>query len=85
MPDGRFDGRRRRRVVENEIDGSSRDSDTAQVSDSVEDMLAPEALARVLGRPRSRPYRLQPRHRWQVKVAGDGRSALIASDSQQGA
>ena len=35
----------------------------------VDDMLAPDALARSLDRPRSRPYRLRPRHRWQVELA----------------
>ena len=38
--------------------------------DSVDDLLASGALARSLDRPRSRPYRLRPRHLCQVDVAG---------------
>ena len=51
------------------LDGPLGDAIEARARGSIDDMLAPGALARSLDRPRSRPYRLRPRHRWQVEVA----------------
>src|SRR5690606_1495357 len=51
----------------------------------IDDMFGPDALARSLDRPRSRPYRLKPRHRWQVEAAGNGSSVLAGGGDQQGA
>lgn len=35
---------------------------------SIDDLYGPEALARTLDRPRSKPYQLVPRHRWRLET-----------------
>jgi len=53
------------------LDGPLGNAIDARARGSIDDMLAPDALARVLDQPRSRPYQLRPRHRWAVEVAAD--------------
>ncbi len=67
------------------LDGPLGEAIDGRARGSIDDMFSPDALARSLDRPRSRPYRLEPRHRWQVEVAGDGRSVLAAGGDEQGA
>jgi len=67
------------------LDGPIGEAIDARARGCIDDMLSVDALVRGLDRPRSRPYRLEPRHRWQVEVAGDGRSVLAAGGDQQGA
>ena len=57
------------------LDGPLGDAIDRRARGGVDDMLAPDALARSLDRPRSRPYQLRPRHRWRVDVTGGGAQA----------
>lgn len=66
------------------LDGPIGEAIDARARGSIDDMLSVDALVRGLDRPRSRPYRLEPRHRWQVELAGDRRSTLTGSGGQQG-
>jgi pimeloyl-ACP methyl ester carboxylesterase len=54
------------------LDGPLGDAVDTRTRGGIDDMLTPGSLARVLDRPRSRPYRLQPRHRWQVEAPAQG-------------
>src|SRR3546814_13758542 len=65
------------------LDGPLGEAIDDRARGSIDDMLAPDALARSLDRPRSRPYRLEPRHRWQVEAAGGGRPVLPGGGDQQ--
>lgn len=51
------------------LEGPLGDAIDARARGGIDDMLAPGAIARSLDRPRSRPYRFQPAHRWQVEAA----------------
>lgn len=53
-------------LVQELLDGPLGEAIDSRARGSVEDMWAPNALGRVLDRPRSRPYRLQPNHRWRI-------------------
>src|SRR3546814_11031134 len=54
------------------LDGPLGEAIDDRARGSIDDMLAPDALARSLDRPRSRPYRPEPRHRWQVEADWKG-------------
>jgi pimeloyl-ACP methyl ester carboxylesterase len=65
------------------LDGPLGEAIDLRARGGIDDLLAPDALARMLDRPRSRPYRLRPRHRWHVEAPTEA-SAPGAGDSQQG-
>lgn len=48
------------------LDGPLGEAIDRRAHGGIDDMWRPDALALGLDRPRSRPYRLQPRHRWHV-------------------
>src|SRR3546814_11436924 len=65
------------------LDGPLGEAIDDRARGSIDDMLAPDALARSLDRPRSPPYRLEPRHRWQVEAAGGGSAVPPGGRDQQ--
>lgn len=67
------------------LDGALGEAIDDRARGGIDDMFAPDALARSLDRPRSRPYQLEPRHRWRVEAAGDTSSVLAGGGDQQGA
>jgi len=57
-------------LVSELLDGALGDAIDRRARGGIDDMWQPGALGLTLDTPRSRPYRLRPRHRWQVETVG---------------
>lgn len=55
-------------LVSDVLDGPLGEAIESRARGGIDAMWSPDALGRLLDRPRSRPYRLQPGHTWQVET-----------------